>query len=86
MDDGVNRSSIKIRNSQIYASGRLTGWVRNVVFVPARSLGDVAPQLTDLHISNNAGNSNNAANSNYAVNSNNAVNASLSNDTVSASN
>ena len=86
LDDGVDRSSIKISNSQIYVSCRLAGRVRNGVFVPAHSLCNAAPQLTDLHVSNNAVNSNNAANSNYAVNSNNAVNASPWSDTVSASN
>ena len=86
LDDGVDRSSIKISNSQIYVSGRLAERVRNGVFVSAHSLCNAAPQLTDLHVNNNAVNSNNAANSNYAVNSNNAVNASPSSDTVSASN
>ena len=80
LDDGVDRSSIKIRNSQIFVSGQLAGMVRNGVFVPAHSLGDAAPQLTDLHVSNNAANSNNA------VNSKNAVNASPSSGIVSASN
>ena len=80
LDDGVDRSSIKIRYSQIYVSGQLAGRVRNGVFVPPYSLGDPAPQLIDLLASNNV------ANSNFAVNSNNAVNASPSSGTVSASN
>ena len=98
MDVGVDRSSIKIRYSQIYVSGQLTGRVKNGVFVPAHSLGDAAPESTDSHASKNAVNSNNASNNNYAVNSNNAVNnnysvnsnnaviASPSSGTVSASN
>ena len=80
LDNGVDRSSIKIRHSQIYVSGQLAGRVRNGVFVPAHSLGDPAPQLIDLHASNNV------ANSNFAVNSNNVVNASPSSGTISTSN
>ena len=51
LDVGVDRSSIKIRYSQIYVSGQLTGRVKNGVFVPALSLSDAAPESTDSHAS-----------------------------------
>ena len=53
IDNNTDRKLIKIRNSSIFVSGRLTGRVVDGVFVPSDSLGDLVPSLAHLVNSSN---------------------------------
>ena len=56
IDAGVSRVDIKLKRSELYVSGTLTGRVVNSVFTANQSLGDLAPQL--CHLFSNADSAN----------------------------
>ena len=55
IDAGVTRDDIKLKRSELYVSGTLTGRV-NSVFTANQSLGDLVPQL--CHLFSNADSAN----------------------------
>ena len=48
---GMDRCSIRLRNSAIYVNSRLNGRVTVSVFMPTPTLGDLAPRLSTLPVS-----------------------------------
>lgn len=56
IDAGVSRDDIKLKRSELYVSGTLTGRVVNSVFTANQSLGDLVPQL--CHLFSNADSAN----------------------------
>ena len=64
---GMDRRSIRLRNSAIYVNGRLHGRVTGSVFMPTPTLGDIAPHLSTLSVSTSTPTVHPASPPNYEV-------------------
>uniref|UniRef100_A0A1X7SPN5 Uncharacterized protein n=1 Tax=Amphimedon queenslandica TaxID=400682 RepID=A0A1X7SPN5_AMPQE len=88
IDAGLERKYIKLKKSGLYVSDQLFGTVTNNVFVVHKSLGELAPQLSQLLYNNNAQSSqspDNSLSNTSAESSNPQSPLTLSPDTVSDS-